>query len=209
MESHEVLLLLAMFEHVSGLVLDVTSGERVQQGTDVSASASSADPQFGEADLQNQIDECERRLQELCGPRVPAFSHEAMTRLSGGPLPWVSQRDAVHALQRFVKTDTSKAARAGWTLAEDVWRFLYRSADSPTPVTTGRQQVPATTKEPLRPGSGRLEHAFAVVCMAIGHVIAIWAYRPSDLTGAKPRQTQRRRHRSPRRGLRSFRNKCL
>ena len=152
MEPYVVLLLLAMFECVSGLVLDVTSGEWVRQGTDAFASASSSDPQYvGEADLQDQIDECERRLQELRGPRVPAFSHEAMTRLAGTPLPWVWQRDAVHTLQRFVKTGTSKAARAGWTLAEDVWRFLYRLADSPTPVTAGRQQVPATTK-PLRPG---------------------------------------------------------
>ena len=154
-ETHEVLLLLAMFERVSGLVLDVSFGEWVRQGTDVSASASSDDPQFvGEADLQHQIDECERRLQELRGPRVLAFSHKAMTRLAGGPLPWVWQRDAVHALQRFVKTDTSKAARAGWTLAEDVWRLLYGLADSPGPASSGRQQMPGPTKAPLRPGGG-------------------------------------------------------
>ena len=85
---------------------------------------------------------------------MPAFSHEAMTRLAGGPLPWVGQRDCVHALQRFVKTDTSKAARAGWTLAEDVWRLLYRSADSPGPASSGRQQMLGPTKAPLRLGGG-------------------------------------------------------
>jgi hypothetical protein len=91
METHEVLLLLAMFERVSGLVLDVTCGEWIRQGTHAFASASSDDAHddaqlVGEGDLQSQIDECERRLQELCGPRVPAFSHEAMTRLAGGQL---------------------------------------------------------------------------------------------------------------------------
>ena len=116
-ETHEVLLLLAMFERVSRLVLDATSGEWIRQGTDTSTSASSDDPQFvGEADLQSQINECERCPRELRGLRVPAFSHEAMTRLAGEPLPWVWQ----HTLQRFVKTGTSKAARARWTLAEDV-----------------------------------------------------------------------------------------
>ena len=40
-ETHEVLLLLAMFERVSRLVLDATSGEWIRQGTDTSASASS------------------------------------------------------------------------------------------------------------------------------------------------------------------------
>ena len=168
MEMHEVLLLLAMFECVSGLVLDVTSGEWVRQGTDASSSASSDDPQFvGEADLQHQINECECRMQGLRGPRVPAFSHEAMTRLAGGPLPWVWQRDAVHALRRFVKTDTSKAARARWTLAEDVWRLLYRSADSPGPASSGRQQMPGPTKVPLRPGGGPPGACFR--CGLYGH----------------------------------------
>ena len=168
METHEVLLLLAMCECVSCLVLDVTSGEWSRQATDASAGASADDTQFvGEADLQSQIDECKRRLQELRGPRVPAFSHEAMTRLVGRPLPWVWQRDAVHALHRYVKTDTSKAARAGWTLAEDVWRLLYRSADSRAPASSGRQQVPALTKAPLRPSGG--PPGACVRCGLYGH----------------------------------------
>ena len=77
-----------------------------------------------------------------------------MTCSVGGPLPWVLQRDTVHTLQRFVKTDTSKVARAGWTLAEDFWRLLYRSAHSLAPATSGRQQVLAPTKAPLQPGGG-------------------------------------------------------
>ena len=158
MKTHEVWLLLAI---VSGFVFDVICGEWIRQGTDASASASSDDTQFvGEAHFLSRVDECEHRLQELRGPRVPAFPHEAMTRVAGGQLHWVWQRDAVHALQRFVKTDPSKAARAGWILTKDVWRLLYRSVDSAALATSGRQQVPAPTNVPLRPCAGPLGACF-------------------------------------------------
>ena len=98
---------------------------------------------------------------------MPAFSHEAMTHLARGPLPWLWQRDAVHALRRFVKRDTSKAVRAGWTLAEDVWRLLYRSADSPGAASSGRQQMPGPTKAPLRLGGGPPGACFR--CGLYGH----------------------------------------
>ena len=63
-----MLLLLAMFERMSVLVLDVTSREWVRKATDAPASGSSDDAQFvREADLQSQIDKCERWLQELRG----------------------------------------------------------------------------------------------------------------------------------------------
>ena len=58
------------------------------------------------------------------------------------------------ALCQNSKTDTSKVARAGWTLAEYVWRLWYCSVDSPAHATSGRLQVPAPTKAPLRPGGG-------------------------------------------------------
>ena len=53
METHAVLLLLAMFARVSGLVLDVTSGEWIRQGTDASASASSDYPSSLEKRILN------------------------------------------------------------------------------------------------------------------------------------------------------------
>ena len=131
-----------------------------------------------------------------------------MTRLAGGPLPWVWQRDTVHALRRLVKTDTSKVARAGWTLAEDVCRLLYRSANSPGPTSFSAANAWPRLRRHFDLVVVRLEHAFAVAFMAIGHVTATVVYRRSGLNYPKLRRTQRPSHLSRHRALRSYRNRC-
>ena len=193
-----------------GLVLDVTSGEWIRKGTDIPASASFDDAQFaGEADLQSQIDECERCLQELRGPRVPAFSHEAMTRLAGGQLPWVWQQDAV-----MLSGVVSKRIPARLCGLHGLWLKMSGSCCIDLP-TVRLKRCPAGTKcqrRPIRRSDlvvARLEHVFGVGFMVIGCVIATAVHRRSGRNRPQCRCSSRLCPLSRHRGPHSFRNKCL
>ena len=62
--------------------------------------------------------------------------------------PCVWQRNAVAVLMRFVKINTSKAARAGWSLVEDLWKLLYRSTSAAPQVMPAQPQSFTLSQRP-------------------------------------------------------------
>ena len=152
LEQHEALLLLALFETATDYFLDVTAGDWTERPKESPAASQHTDATATEASLQQQIDECEARLQELRGPAVPMLDHAALLKLMDSKLPWVWQRDVTQALLRFIKSETTVLARAGQTLARDVWRALYRTAESQSHASPGRSTaVPGTFVPPSGP----------------------------------------------------------
>jgi hypothetical protein len=121
--------MLALYERATGLSLDLKDGQwkpltsnwPPDCNTDFATSGSD------EADLRRQIDECERKLADLRGPSVPPLSMGALNQISETPLPWVWQRDSFLALLKYLKSEPAQLLHAGWSLAEEQWRVLYKS----------------------------------------------------------------------------------
>ena len=82
----------------------------------------------------------------------------------------------------FSKADQSQTARAGLSLANDVWRSLYRSVSAPPVGMLARPQSSGPGRPQSRPSGGPPEPISGVAYMAIGRVTAPLPLPALDLT---------------------------
>ena len=71
----------------------------------------------------------------------------------------------VLALMRFAAADTSKGARAGWALAEDMWMFLYLSIKGGLRSMPTRPEAPTAVSQPPTLPTGPPDPNVATVCL--------------------------------------------
>ena len=141
----------AMYEKAEPYVLDVAA--RAWKRRAVQSSSGPGKHRARKQDNQQQRERPQEdpvheeirrladRIRELQMPKVPPLSLGELERIQPAQIRWAWQRDVAEALKKHLTGDDPEAA--GRTMAQEMWRFLYREC-TPAPQS---QSVPGQSPQ--------------------------------------------------------------